>query len=102
MDKIYKGKLHNWQVHTLVYDMDKITQLYPELEGKELSVVTGTVTDDPTGKRSDYDHCRTSLVLTIDRENGKLVTLSSEYDLGLEGNDVVGGDLGNSVMTLFY
>ncbi len=102
MDKIHRGKLNNWQVHTLTVDMDQVIQVYPKMKDvKVLQIVTGTITDDTSGKLRDYDHCRTSLVVNIDRENSVLTTLNSEYSLGVEGNDTV-PDLGNDVLTLFY
>ena len=104
MNKIHRGKFNNWQVHTLSVDelRDQLNEIYPELvDVKVLQVITGTITDDTSGKLNDYDHCRSSFVINIDRENGKLETLNSVYDLGLEGNDVI-PDLGNGVLSVFY
>ena len=103
MQKIHRGKLHNWQVHTLTFDKEMVDNIYPAMKDVEVyQVISGTITDDTTGKRNDYDHCRTSFVINIDRENSKLETLSSIYDLGLEGNDVLPKDMGNAIMNVFY
>jgi len=100
--KTYRGKLNNWQTHTIKVPGDQISQYFPDLIGKDLIIVTGYITDDPTNKRNDYDHCRTSFVLTIDRDRGILTTLNSTYELGKEGGDVLGGDMGNAILGLFY
>jgi len=100
--KVNRGKLNNWQTHTIDYPEDVVVGMYPQLKGKDFVIVTGSITDDPSGKRINNDHCRTSFVLTIDRENGILETLNSVYELGIEGGDVLGVDLGNGVLSLFY
>lgn len=109
--KTYRGKLINWQVHHLDFDIKDVVSLYPEMEGKtkdELIVITGSVYGDTSGKYQDGDHYRSSLVMTLDRDNGKMETLNSVLDLGEEGSDVVCNpitgekDMGNDVLKIFY
>ena len=113
--KTYRGIITNWQIHNLTFsDIQKkcIDDMYPQIKERNITkfqIITGTITGDPTCNRQDGDHFRSSFVLTIDRENGKLETLNTVYDLGGgEGNDYVcnlttgSRDMGNDVIKLFY
>lgn len=107
--KPYRGILNNWQVHHLDFKREDVIALYPEMEDiKEFIVITGTITDDPTGKYKDGHHYRSSLVVDLDRDGHHLETLNSLLHLGEEGGDVVCNpitgekDMGNDVLNLFY
>jgi hypothetical protein len=97
--KVFRGTIKDWTVHNLSVAEKQIHSKYGE--GKPM-IITGTVFGDPTGRRRDGDHVRTSIVVKLDRDNKSLETLNSIYNLsGKEGSDVV-PPLGDAVLALFY
>jgi hypothetical protein len=98
-EKTFRGTIKNWTVHYLSITEEQINLKYGE--GKPI-IITGTIFADPTNKRKDGEHIRTSFVVKIDRKRKKLETLRSAYNLsGKEGSDIV-PPLGDAVLGLFY
>ncbi len=91
MKKKYGGKIKNWRVHKLAIPKDLIDEVYPGTNAKAL-VVTGVVVNDALGRWLPGDHMKTSLVVKLDRKNGKLETLNTLYDLeGKEDKNSIAG-----------
>ena len=101
MKKKYGGVITNWQVHNLTFTKKQLEQVHPGKKTKPM-VITGTITEDPTGRFEVGHHVRTSLVVKLDRKKGRVETLNTVYDLrGEEGKDVL-PDLKNGVLQIFY
>ena len=98
-NKTFRGVIRNWQLHHLSIPQDLIDEVYP---GGTPVVFTGTVVEDPTGRRSPNDHTKSSLIVSIDEDKGIIETINSTYEIiGKEGGDVF-GDLGDGVSNIFY
>lgn len=101
------GVIEKWQLHHLDIKGSEETfyMLYPEFLNVDIEpmMFTGTVVDDPSGRWSSGHHMRSSLILSIDREIGKIVTLNTIYtmDMKTENQDLL-PDIGNGVLNIFY
>ncbi len=102
----------HWQIHNLTTKQEDIDKFYP---GKNAvpAVFTATVEDDPTGKFQKGFHMRSSLIVEVDLAQGFIQTVSKRYKIeGSEGDPsttamasmlgVPNGDLGDTVMSIFY
>ena len=101
------GTIKNWQTHTLSDDPEQVSkakELYPELTEDKLMVFTGIVVNDPLARWNAGDHMRSSVIMTLDRENGTVETANTVYTLeGEEGGDpFFDGDIGRAAMSIFY
>ena len=100
-NKVFRGVIKNWQLHHETIPQDLIDEVYPGV-GATPVVFTGTVVEDPTGRRSPNDHTRSSLIVSIDEDKGIIETINSTYKIiGKEGGDIF-GDLGDKVLNIFY
>lgn len=98
----YDKRIKNWQRHNLIGLDEKLKEAFPTKDTMPM-IITGTIVEDRTGKFPKGFHTRTSLVTDIDLENGNFKTMNSVYILeGEEGDDMVGGDLGNAVIHISY
>jgi hypothetical protein len=106
------GTIDNWQVHTLSYTQEQLDEVYPNMN-TTAHVFTGTVIESDLLKYQAGNHMRSSLIVSIDRENGVIETLNTIYKVLNEGNDDVtlkmaellgidSPDIGDKVMGLFY
>lgn len=103
MEKKIGGLIEKWQIHHLTISVNKIRTMYPEVEENEGLILTGTVVDDPTGRWLPGHHMRSSIIVKYDTENGVIETLNTIYQLqGESGDSIIGGDIGDAVLSIFY
>lgn len=104
IEKTYRGKIRNWQLHNLTYPEGAIELLQRQIGVESILPIrlTGTVDSDPTGRFEVGTHIRTSLLTHYDTESGYCETLNSVYELLGEGESDVIPDLGNLVLLLDY
>ena len=102
----------HWQIHNLTTRQEDIDKIYPDKNAVP-AVFTATVEDDPTGKFQKGFHMRSSLIVEVDLTLGFIQTISKRYKIeGPEGDPhaatmasmlgITGGDLGDSVLSIFY
>ncbi|MCF7835963.1 MAG: hypothetical protein K9M15_02480 [Candidatus Marinimicrobia bacterium] len=94
------GIIKNWQLHHLSFSEELIEKVYPGKNAKPM-VFTGTVVDDPTKRWKPGNHMRSSLIVSVDRENGIIETLNTTYKVQDEGNDIF-PDIGDKVLDITY
>ncbi len=99
------GIIKNWQMHTVSDNPETLTkakEINPDFEMNAVMVFTGTVVEDPTGRWEEGYHMRSSLILKFDKQTSIVETQNTIYKLeGEQGGDIF-GDLGVSVMKIFY
>lgn len=100
------GRLTNWQFHTIFEDVEKANEhLAKEGRGPittdKVYKLSATVVEDYLGRWQPGDHMRTSLVLSYDKETGRLETENTVYYLEGEPEDVL-PDLGRGIDSIFY
>ena len=110
--KIYRGTIENWQLHTLDFDINDVYNLYPQtyeygLKKDDIKVITGNIYNDPSERWNDGDHYRSSIILKLNRDINRVITLNTILTLGKEGVTVCNvftgePDMGNDVLNLFY
>lgn len=99
------GTIKNWQMHTISVHLDvllKARELNPDFNMERVSVFTGTVVSDPTGRWEEGYHMRSSLILQFDEASGRVETQNTIYILEGEGGGDIIGDIGRDVMRIFY
>ena len=93
--KKFGGIVQNWHLHTLSKELrKKYNVLYPDNIGK---ILTGTFTEEPTGRWKVGDFMRSSLVVSFD---GLTVeTLNTRYKVI---GPAWGNDMGDSVLGIYF
>lgn len=95
--------IKNWQIHNLSIDPKRLAEVGQHTNEDKTMIVTGTVVDDPTGKWRPGYHMRSTIIIKFDREAGMIETQNTMYKLeGPEGDGTLGGDIGDTVLAIFY
>lgn len=97
--KTFRGTIRNWQLHTLSDNLDLLKSYHPEATTDKIYMITGTIVEDPTGRRKPGDHTRTSVVVKL--SDNHVETANSFYNLQDKGGDIF-NDLGMKVAAIFY
>jgi hypothetical protein len=96
----YDCIVKNWQLHTLSIKQELLDEIYPN-ENYIPYVFTGTVVEDLKERWISGDHMRSSLIKSVDRDKGIIVTKNTTYKVIDEGNDIF-PDIGDAVAGIFY
>lgn len=105
-DKKEGGKLKLWQFHTIFEDVEKANELMAEQGRDQITTdkvykLSAIVVEDYCGRWIPGDSMHTSLVISYDKETGRLETENTVYYLEGEA-DPNGTDMGLLINSIYY
>ena len=102
----YGGTISLWQLHTLSVPVEIAHDNGIQVNTDNCYILSGTVVTDPTGRWEPGFHMRSSIILNIEYNDDNTMTIETQntiYDvIGPEGDPVLGGDIGDNIIKIFY
>ena len=103
MKKKNGGIIKNWRIHKLSFSQKKIDEAYPK-ENLTPRVLSGVVVKDPVGRWKPGNTMRSSLLVSINEETGRVETQNTIYKIQGPGNNDKAAfpEMGDAILSVFW